>query len=196
MIRAVVFDLNGVFLKSRFLTDRLKEDFEIPIDESIKVLKECMSIVRLDSKVKVYTFWKPLLDKYRVEMDEEKFLKYWFSGESIVYELIDLCKELREKGFKVYILSNNFEERTQYYRDKFPEIFKNVDNAFFSWETGNIKSNIDTYRELLDWMKVKGKEVLYFDDSEDNITLAKKVGIKGYVFEDKERMEEIIERVA
>jgi len=196
MIRAVVFDLNGVFLESRYLTDRLKEDFGIPIDESIKVLKACMSIVRLDPKVKVYTFWKSLLDKYHVDIDEEKFLEYWFSGESLVYDLIDLCKELREKSIKVYILSNNFKERTEYYRNNFPEIFENVDNAFFSWETGNVKSNIDTYTRLLKKIDINGEDVIFFDDSQNNIDLAKKVGIKGYVFEDKEGMQEILESVA
>jgi len=155
-----------------------------------------MSIVRLDPKVKVYTFWKSLLDKYHVDIDEEKFLEYWFSGESLVYDLIDLCKELREKSIKVYILSNNFKERTEYYRNNFPEIFENVDNAFFSWETGNVKSNIDTYTRLLKKIDINGEDVIFFDDSQNNIDLAKKVGIKGYVFEDKEGMQEILESVA
>jgi putative hydrolase of the HAD superfamily len=192
MIRAVVLDLNGVFLESRYLTERLKEDFGIPIDESIKVLKGSMSIVRLDPEVKVYTFWKTLLDKYHVNMDEEEFLGYWFSGESLVYELIDLCKELREKSVKVYILSNNFKERTEYYRKNFSEIFENVDNAFFSWETGNVKSDIDTYEKILGKIGLEGREVIYFDDSKANVNLAKKVGINAYVYDGLDRTKEII----
>jgi HAD superfamily hydrolase (TIGR01509 family) len=193
MTKAVIFDLNGVFLQSRYLTDRLLEDYEIPIEESLDVLKKSMSVVRLDPSVSVYSFWKPLLEKYNTEMCEEKFLEYWFSGESLVRNLIELSKELRNDGIGVYILSNNFKERTEYYRKNFPEIFDNVDEAFFSWEIGNIKSEIDTYNKVLEKIGLESIEVVYFDDSKENIDLAKKVGINACVYKGLDRAKEIIE---
>jgi HAD superfamily hydrolase (TIGR01509 family) len=193
MLKAIIFDLNGVFLESRYLTERLEEDFGIPKEESLEVLKESMSIVRLDPSVNVYSFWKPLLDKYNSGLDEEEFLEYWFSGESLVYELIDFCKELRRQSIKVYILSNNFRERTEYYRDNFSEIFENVDNSFFSWETGNVKSDLSTYEKVLAKIGLKGREVIYFDDSKENVNLAKKVGINAYIYDELDRTKEIVD---
>jgi HAD superfamily hydrolase (TIGR01509 family) len=193
ILKAIIFDLNGVFLESRYLTERLEEDFGIPKEESLEVLKESMSIVRLDPSVNVYSFWKPLLDKYNSGLDEEEFLEYWFSGESLVYELIDFCKELRRQSIKVYILSNNYRERTEYYRDNFSEIFENVDNSFFSWETGNVKSDLSTYEKVLTKIGLKGREVIYFDDSKENVNLAKKVGINAYIYDELDRTKEIVD---
>lgn len=184
MIKAIIFDLNGVFLKSEYLTNRIEEKFSIPSDESLSVLKESLKETRLNSNVKIFKYWVDLFKKYKVKITESEFLSFWFSGERLVNDFVLLSQELRKKGLKVYIFSNNFKERTEYYRENFKDIFSNVDNAFFSWETGYVKSDPKAYTNLLSIIKVKPDEILYFDDSEENVQLAKSLGIKAYVYKD------------
>jgi hypothetical protein len=76
MIKSIVLDLNGVFLQSDYLTDRLLKDYGIPVEESMKILKWSMPIVRLNSNVQVYNFWGPLLRKFYIDMNKESFLRY------------------------------------------------------------------------------------------------------------------------
>jgi len=192
MIKAIIFDLNGVFLKSEYLTKRIEEKFNIPSDESLTVLKESLKETRLNPKVKIFKYWRDLFEKYKINITESEFLLFWFSGESLVNDFVLLSQELRERGLEVYIFSNNFKERTEYYRENFKEIFDNVNGAFFSWETGYVKSDPEAYTNLLNLIKVKPEEVIYFDDSKENIELAKSIGIKGYVYIDFETTRDIL----
>lgn len=184
MIRAIVFDLNGVFLQCEYLTKRIEEKYGISLDESLIVLKESLKETRLNHKVKIFKYWIDLFKKHNIEITENEFLSFWFSGERLVNDFVLLSKKLREKDLAVYIFSNNFKERTEYYRENFKEIFNNVDNAFFSWETGYVKSDPKAYTNLLSEIQVKPEETIYFDDSEENVQLAKSLGIKAYVYKD------------
>lgn len=166
MSRAVVFDLNGVFLQSDYLTDRLKGAYDIPVDESLPILKESMDSVRNPDAPAVDGFWEPLLKKYWLDVTEKEFLKFWFSGETLVTELIKYGSLLRRKRLKVFVLSNNFRERTTYYRKEFPQIFDSVDGAYFSWETGFVKPDPKAFINILNDNDLKPADVLYFDDSE------------------------------
>ena len=186
MIKAIVFDLNGVFLQSEYLTKRIEEEFGIPSDKSLPVLKESLNETRLNSKVGIFEYWVKLFKKHNIEITEDKFLSFWFSGESLVNDFVSLSRKIRERGLSVYIFSNNFKERTEYYRKNFKEIFDNVDNSFFSWETGYVKSDLKAYKNLLSIIKLEPEEIIYFDDSENNIQLAKSLGINAYIYEDFE----------
>ena len=192
MIKAIVFDLNGVFLQSEYLTKRIEEKYSIPSDEILTVLKESLKDTRLNPEVRIFGYWENLFKKYNIEITEDEFLSFWFSGESLVNEFVLLSKELREKGLAVYIFSNNFKERTEYYRKNFKEIFENVDNAFFSWETGYVKSDPKAYSNLISNINVRPDEIIYFDDSEENIQLAKSLGIKAYVYNDFDSTKKVL----
>lgn len=184
MVNAVVFDLNGVFLKSELLTKRIEEHFNIPADESLLVLKESLKEGRLNPNAKIFEYWESLFKRHDIEITEEEFFSFWFRGETLVPELIEVTKNLRDAGVKVYIFSNNFRERTEYYRKNFKEIFENVEKAFFSWETGFVKPSKESFENLLDVINIDPSEIIYFDDSQENIEVARSFGIQGYIYED------------
>jgi HAD superfamily hydrolase (TIGR01509 family) len=192
MIKAVVFDLNGVFLQSEYLTDRIEREFGISSSVSKEILTNSLNKVRLGGDVSIYTYWKELFNKHNLDISEEKFLSFWFRGEKLVPELVSLAKKLRKDGIEVYIFSNNFRERTEYYRKNFKEIFANVDKAFFSWETRLVKSDPNAYKHLLDEIGHIASEVLYFDDSLENVSLANRLGIRAYFYENLAKTKEII----
>lgn len=178
MPRAVIFDLNGVFLESQFLSARFKERFGISEDQFLPALKEIMGVVRKPSSPPAFSLWKPYLDKWKVPLSEEEFFRFWFSGEKLVSELVEYARALRDRGVKVFILSNNLKERTQYYRQHFPEIFKNVDKAYFSWETGLVKPSVESLKLVISENSLNPQDCLYFDDSDANIKVARSLGIR------------------
>lgn len=183
MIKAIIFDLNGVFITGEPLSERVQKKFGIPVEDFLPVLKEALQKTRLNPKIRIFSIIGKLFTEKGIPMTEEEFLSFYFSGESTVPEMIELAKKVRAKGVKVYLFSNNFKERTEYYRTYTKEIIRNVDRAFFSWETGFVKSDIAAYHNLLSEINLKPDEILYFDDSQENIELAKSLGIEGYVFE-------------
>ena len=192
MIKAVIFDLNGVFLKSEYLHKRMENSFGIKKDEFLPILKNIMGEVRKPNAPPVFTLWEPHIKRWKIILNEEEFLQFWFSGEHVVKEMIQLAKELQGKNIKVFILSNNFKERTTYYRKKFPELFTCVDKAYFSWETGILKDGKKAYQNILNENNLTPEDCIYFDDSQEKVDLAKSAGIDSFQFESVEKTKEII----
>jgi len=191
-MKAVIFDLNGVFLESEYLHKRIEESFGVKKEDFLPVLKKIMAEVRKPHSPPAFQFWRPYLEKWRINLKEEEFLEFWFSGEHVVNGMIQLAKELKEKGIKVFILSNNFKERTIYYREKFPELFTYVDKAYFSWETGIMKDGKEAYLNVLSENELKTEDCIYFDDAEEKVNFAKSVGIKAFLFKSVEETKKII----
>ncbi len=177
MFKAVIFDLNGVFLLSEPLSSRFEEKFDVAKDLFLPALKEIMVVVRQPDAPAAFSLWKPYLDQWQVPLTEQQFFDFWFSGEHLVPELVEYAVCLRNKGIKVFILSNNFKERTEFYRKNFPQIFQCVDKAYFSWETGLVKPSIEALQLILSENHLKPEECIYFDDSDENIKVAQTLGI-------------------
>ena len=195
MIKAIIFDLNGVFLESEYLSKRIEKRFGIPVDKFFVVLKEVLNIARKPGCKDSFKLWEPRLKKLGLSISRDEFFTFWFSGEKLNEELIDYIKELKEKNIKVFILSNNFKERTEYYRKNFSEIFDNIDKAYFSWETGLVKPDKRAYQKILNDNSIEVEDCIYFDDSEKNIEITKSLGIKSYLYEGIEKAKEIIEKI-
>ncbi len=180
-IKAIIFDMNGVFIKdSGPLSKRIEKDFNIDADEIYPLIKTALKQVRQPGIVS-RPIWQPVLEK--LNLTYEDFFKYWFGGESLNEELLQYAKELRRQGIKIIILSNNFPERTNNYRLLYPELFKVIDEQYFSWETGNVKPNPEAYSQILEKHNFLPSEYLYFDDSEENLSSAQKLGINVHLYQ-------------
>lgn len=178
-IKAVIFDLNGVFIKSPKLSDRLAEKYGISADVIWPVLKDILKKTRLP-ETRTDDVWNPLLDL--LHTTKEELFGFWFSAETLDEELLSFAKNLIDQGYQVIILSNNFPERTAYYRSTFPQIFSIITKSYFSWETGLIKPDIRVYENLLKDNNFAGDECIYFDDSEENIQAATSLGIHSFIY--------------
>lgn len=178
MYKAVIFDLNGVFLQSEPLSKRFEEKFGTSKDLFLPVLKEIMAVVRKPNAPAAFSLWKPHLEGWQISLSEKEFFDFWFSGEHLISELVDYTQELKNGGIKVFILSNNFKERTEYYCQNFPQIFQCADKAYFSWETGFVKPSTESLQLVLSENNLKPEDCIYFDDSDDNIKIAQNLGIK------------------
>lgn len=192
-VKAVIFDLNSIFLQSEHLSERIEERYGVSRDEFYSVLKEVMEKARRPGVDDSFKLWQPHLQKLGLSLSREEFFNFWFSGEKLAPEVLEYAKELRKKGIKVFILSNNFKERTEYYRKNFPEIFGNVDGAYFSWETGFVKPDTQAYQNLLRQNGLEPENCLYFDDSSKNIEVAIGLGIDSQEYQDLKKIKEYIE---
>lgn len=92
---------------------------------------------------------------------------------------LDFIKELRAKGYAIYMLSNTNDCHWKYIEENsFPEpVSTYFDHCFLSQEMGMAKPNEDIYKSLLRQIPFSAGECLFLDDSKVNCTAAEALGI-------------------
>jgi HAD superfamily hydrolase (TIGR01509 family) len=192
MIKAAIFDLNGIFLQSPKLSDRFAKDFGVPTSTFLPKLSEIMDKVRQPNAGSAFQYWQPVLREWKVNLSEHEFWDYWFKAEVQSDAMIALAKKLRGEGIKIFLLSNNFKERAEYY-GHYPWLHDAIDKAYFSWQTGFIKPDPRAWELVLRENNLKPEDCVYFDDQEKNLKAAESVGIKSFMFTNETELEKIMQ---
>jgi epoxide hydrolase-like predicted phosphatase len=116
-----------------------------------------------------------------------------FGGLQANQRMIDYMRELRERGLRLAICTNNVREWEARWRSTLPvdEIFDLVvDSAF----VGVRKPDPDIYRITLERLDVPASQALLVDDIELNCDGARAVGMQAVWFQDTEQAIAEIER--
>ena len=194
MIKAVIFDLNGVFVLSPHLNDRFEERFGVPDKEFLLALKEIMPKIRKPNARDAFNYWRPYLKKWGVNLTEKQFFDFLFCAEKEDFEMVEIAKKIKKRNVKMFILSNNFKERANYCKQRFAFLEEIFDRIYYSWQTGFVKPNLEAYKKVLSDNNLQPKECPYFDDSRENIKVSNSLGINSFFFEGSEQVEKILKR--
>ncbi|MFZ2187292.1 MAG: HAD family phosphatase [Candidatus Moraniibacteriota bacterium] len=189
-IKAIVFDLNGVFITSPKLSHRFHQDFGVDEEAFLLALKDVMAQVRQPHAGGAYSYWQPYLEQWGVPFDEESLLDYWFAAEKENPAMIKISEALKAKGISLFILSNNLRERSGYYQERFSFLGALFQKIYYSWQTGFIKPDRRAYELILRENNLRPEECIYFDDSQTNIAVAQGIGIESYLFQGSDDVQE------
>lgn len=151
-----------------------------------------MDEVRKPGAKAAFTYWEHVLKEWDVDMTEAEFWNYWFSAETPSEEMISFARELKQKGVKVITLSNNFKERAEHY-SHYPWMHDAVDKAYFSWQTGLVKPDVEAWRLVLNDFALNPSEAIYFDGQEKNLKAAESLGIRAFMFISLEETRDTVE---
>ena len=191
MIKNIVFDLGNVILKDTpsiilenlDLTNedkqKIKEKFFDnweDVDLGKETLKEHLNNCGLDLSTINNNIKEILLDYYKYRP---------FNN-----EIIELMHVLKEKKYKIYILSNNNKEAFEYLK-KLPQ-FQCVDVWIVSSDYNMVKPNRELYIKLFDKFNIKPEECFFIDDKKENIDAAELLGMQGCVLDIKNKGLEIL----
>ena len=100
-------------------------------------------------------------------------------------------RELKNKGYGVYILSN-YGRWTYQNTTEALSFLEDVDGAVFSYQVHQMKPEPEIYQTLLAKYGLKAEECVFLDDRQVNIDGAKAQGMEGIVFTS---YEEAVERL-
>jgi putative hydrolase of the HAD superfamily len=104
----------------------------------------------------------------------------WFKKLKPVEGMEELASDLKQKGYRIYLLSNA-SPRIYEYMDRIPAI-RIFDGYLISCDIRVNKPDQEIYRALLRKYDLVAGECLFIDDLEENIEGAKTAGLQGYVF--------------
>lgn len=190
-IKAVILDLNGIFLQAPKLGARLEQDFGVPNEIFIPKLHEIMHQIRKPGAKSAWSYWGPQLGEWGINFSEKEFWDYWFGAEKVSEQMVSFAKKLRAKSIKVFVLSNNFRERADYY-GHYPWVHEAVDKVYFSFNTGFVKPDVRAWQLILSENNLTSETCLYFDDKDKNVEAAESLGIKSFHFTNEAELERIV----
>ncbi len=107
---------------------------------------------------------------------------------------IPWIQELREKGYRVYYLSNFSEKAYEDCADAL-DFLPYTDGGILSYREKLVKPDPEIYRRLLSRYSLEAQESVFLDDTAMNVEAAERLGIHGICFRTKEQAEEELRRL-
>ena len=181
MDRIFLFDLGNVLAKS--LDDYglyNKLNCKISYDAFLQywwgddlVLKAHMGLATDDEHVEA------LLKFCKSDLSINQFYEIYNSLDNSLYdETMEIINELKNKGYKVGLLSNLRLMDYKRYEEQIKKI--NFDYLFLSYEIKCIKPSSDIYLQVIDALNCEAENIIFFDDNQKNVNGAKQLGINAY----------------
>ena len=197
MIRNIIFDIGNVL--AGFVWEEFFRSFGFS-DEVFEKLAD--ATVRSD-------FWNEM-DRGKLTDDQllegfiqndpsiEKELCQVFENVTDMIRRYDYAipwlKELKEKGYHVYYISN-FAHKAHVECEKALDFLTEMEGGILSYQDRLIKPDPEIYRLLCSRYGLKAEECIFIDDTERNVLAAQKEGMKGLIFHTLEQTKEELDQL-
>ena len=194
-IKCILFDADGVIINSEMFGVQYQNKYAISKDDIIPFFKEDFPncIIGKADLMESLENWLP---KWKWTGTVAEFLELWFSSENNVDKrMLSMIEELRKNGIKCFLATNQEKYRTDYIRNtmNFDELF---DNIFSSSDIGYKKPEIEFYEFILKELEINyaihSNEIMFFDDSPENIATALEVNIDAHLYKDFKDFRQLI----
>ena len=196
-IKAVVFDYGNVLIEwnPRYVYERFFPNDPEGMEAFLKEVN--------------FMDWNALQDKGRPFTDGvaelsrqfphhahliQAYHEHWIDSIGEIYwATVDILKELKEKGYGIYGLSNWSAETFPHVRDQY-HFFDLFDDMVISGAVGHVKPHPEIFEILLEKIGRPAPECLFIDDSLPNIQQADRMGFATIHFQDPEQLKEELQQ--
>lgn len=183
--KILLFDADGVIIRPRhkYFSEKFSEDYNVPLSEVTSFFKTEYKKSAI-GEVDIKNVLPPYLQKWGWNKSVEEFLTYWFESErDLDTQIVKLIQELRKKGVKCYLVSDNEKNRADYLMKNL-NLKDSFDGAFFSHQLGTTKSDPAFFEKILKSLSLDPANVVYWDDDSKNVEVARSVKIDAYQYGD------------
>lgn len=184
-IRAVLFDLGGVIVRTEYQAPRqhLAERFGMDYEDIDKIVFGSGSAARASiGEIDEEEHWRNVMKTLKLPAgDYEHVRDEFFAGDVIDHEILNFLRSIKPK-YKTGLISNAWSGLREYIvREKFDDAFHHM---VISAEVGVAKPDPRIFHIALEQLQVQAKEAVFVDDVLENIEACEKVGMKGIHFKD------------
>lgn len=199
MIKNIIFDFGGVLLdwnprylyKSYFNNDEEMEHFLADICNGEWNIRQDAGRPFAEAVKELQAKFPEYAEAIQMYDDWEKMLKCELP------ESIDLLKELKFMGYGIYGLTNWSAEKIGYAFANY-SFFSLFDGIVVSGVEKVVKPDRKIYEILLERYSLKPGECVFIDDNQDNVDMAKVLGINAIRFDNignvKEHLETLLNK--
>lgn len=192
MIKNIIFDLSEVIISGYHGVEKIiEQNTDILAEEFLKRKEETLDI---------------FLDTMRGKYSEDEYLEYLLNGtnwniskeklKNMIREnlnipvngTMNIVKKLKS-NYNLILLSDHVKEWMEYILENNIEI--NIfEHKYFSYTYGRLKSDVESFKYVLEATHINPSETIFIDDYKSNIKVANKIGIQGIIFIDAKQLEE------
>ena len=190
-IKAIIFDFGNVLLEwnPRFVYQRFFPDDPEGMERFLQEVN-FMEWNLLQDKGRPFTEGVAVLSQEFPHYSHliQAYHDHWIDslGESLP-GTVEILKELKQAGYRVYGLSNWSAETFPRAREKH-DFFNLLDDFVISGEVGHVKPHPEIFQIMLDRIGRPANECLFIDDALANIEQAQKLGFATVHFQSPEQL--------
>ncbi|MCR4279165.1 MAG: HAD hydrolase-like protein [Candidatus Zambryskibacteria bacterium] len=191
MIKVVLFDVDGVLVRARrMFSVNLEREYGISTEKTssffLGPFKECL-VGKADLKNAI----EPYLKEWGWQKGVDALIEYWFKSEDIVdSSLIEYVQSLRRKGIKCYLATNQENYRVDHMLNTMG-FAQNFDGSYASSHIGYVKPDAEFFARIYENLdKIKKDEILFWDNTLENIEGAQTFGIQARLYTTFENFKE------
>jgi epoxide hydrolase-like predicted phosphatase len=176
MIRAVTFDLDGVYFAS----------------DSFSKFKQALGITNFDDndmfafktgKLSEIEFWNKVRSQFNLNQTDTEISQLLADSYQLNQNVVDTVKKVRSLGIKTCLCTNNFPTRINALQDKF-HFLDDFDVKVFSYQTGAVKPDLKIFQVLVGQSGCQPGEIIFADDKEANVISARSLGVNAFIYTD------------
>ena len=190
MLKNIIFDIGGIILEWG------NKPIQKLLNKSDEKVNKISKIIYGDKRFKScilgnlsqVEYMKQLInenpeysdDIYKILSEEyqEKVLP-------VIKENLEKIIELKNKGYKIYFLSNITDVSYNYLENRL-KILDLIGGGVYSFKEHTKKPDKEIFDILIKRYNLNKEKTIFFDDSEKNVKAGNEYGIKSYVFESLE----------
>jgi len=195
-VRAVLWDADGVLqglpagweASMRPAVGHLVDDIDDFLEEAFAAEKSTLT-----GHARWVDVLRTLMRKWDIEDGFDEALKVWLTIEPVVESRL-LVEQIRDSGVRCYLATNQDIRRGTFMQENlgYADL---LDGAFYSYELGLAKPDPAYFAEIVRRLDLPAEDVLFVDDNADNVTSARRVGLRAELWHVDDGVEPLVEHL-
>lgn len=192
MIKAVIFDIDGVLVRPWGFRDALSRDRGITPDMTAPFFRNAF-VDCIEGRADLFDLLPSYLTTWGWPGSTTEFVAEWCATESELNEAVVAVVAALRPHLPCHIASNQERHRARYIATEmgFDRLF---DRLFFSSDLGTGKPREQFYAAVASRLDKAGQELLFFDDMEANVDAARRAGWQAELFTTADQLKADIRR--
>jgi len=192
MINTLIFDLSEVYLTGfigleNLLKEALNKDPLIILEKLRELRPEFKEFMK--GNLKEEEFWKELIKRGNWDIEVDYLKNTVRESFKEIKGTRKIIESLKEKGYKLGLLSDHSKEWIEYCNNKF-DYHKLFHSIQYSFEIGHCKPDKESFESILKKLNEAPENCLFVDDKEKNTLGARRIGINAIQFKKPEQLKE------
>jgi len=197
MIKAITFDLDGVyFTKESF--QNFKRNLPKTVNDLDKINQVLYSSPQMrdfkTGKLTESEYWQWASSQLGITVPLELISQILAESYVIDPAVANYVRDVRGRGIKTCICSNNFPTRVAALASKF-NFLQDFDVAVFSYQAGVLKPDPLIFRSLVHQLQLDPSQVAYSDDDPSKLEGATALGIHTFTYQSFPQFIQELERL-